>query len=179
MQRAGEIQQRNSAQLMQNPAVTRVEVGASADNPTEAALVLHLNAMPTQAIPATVEGMRTRVVLPAAVAQQAHLAVADVQRALAVKGTHVDNLMSWPGIQGVGVTASEDNPLEPAMLVLTVIGEEHPPIPATIDGLRTKVIETEQVRAFNWGAEAVTAPPVSCGKSSQSAAPKINLRGKL
>jgi len=179
MQRAEGIQQRNGAQLMQNPAVTRVEVGASADNPSEAALVLHLNGMPTQAIPATVEGMRTRIVLPAAVAQQARLAPADVQRALAVKGTHVDNLMSQPGIQGVGVTFSDDNPLEPAMLILTVIGEGHPPIPATIDGLRTKVVEAEQIRAYNWGAEAVTAPAASCGKSSKTAAPKIKLSGRL
>lgn len=179
MQRAEGVQQRNGAQLMQNPAVTRVDVGASADNPSEAALVLHLKSLPTQPVPATVEGMRTRVVLPAEIAQQARLAPADVERALAVKGTHVDNLMSQPGIQGVGVTFSEDNPLEPAMLVLAVIGQEHPPIPATIDGLRTKVVETEQIRAYNWGAEAVTAPEVSCGKSSKSPAQKINLRGKL
>jgi hypothetical protein len=179
MQRAEAIQQRNGTQLMQNPAVTRVEVGASADNPSEAALILHLNSLPAQAVPATVEGMRTRLVLPEAVAQQAHLAIADVRRAIAVKGVHVDNLMSQPGIQGVGVTFSEDNPLEPAMLVLTVIGQEHAPIPATIDGLRTKVVEAEQVRAYNWGTEAVTAPAVSCGKSSRSAAPAINLRGRL
>ena len=86
--------------------------------------------------------------------------------------------MSQPGIQGVGVTFSDDNPLEPAMLVITVIGQEHPPIPATIDGLRTKVIDTEQINAFNWGTEAVTAPAASCGKS-KSAAPKIKLRSRL
>ncbi len=77
--------------------------------------------------------------------------------------------MSQPGIQGVGVTFSEDNPLEPAMLVLTVIGRQHPPIPATIDGLRTKVVEAEQIRAYNWGTEAVTAPATSCDKSSKRA----------
>jgi hypothetical protein len=178
MQRAEGIQQRNAAQLMRDSAVTRVEAGASADNPTEAALVLYLSSAPNQPVPATVEGLRTRVVLPAAVTQQAHLAAADVDRAIAVKETHVGSMMAQPGIQGIGVAVSEDNPLEPAVLILTVIGEQHPPIPATLDGVRTKVIESEHVRAFGWGKETVN-PVSSCAGKASSPTPKMSLRGRL
>jgi hypothetical protein len=175
--RAAGIRARYAGQFMQNPAVTSVEVGASADNPSEAALVLHLSAAPTQPIPAAVEGLRTRVILPAAVAQQAHLTVADVERTMAIKDTHSGAWMSQPGIQGIGVAVSDDNPFDPAVVIFTIMGEQHPPVPATLNGIRTKVIESDRFRAYGWGKETVEAP--ACSQKPAAAAPKLNLRGSL
>lgn len=177
LDRATEIHGRYAGQLMQNPAVTRVEVGASADNPAEAALVLHLKAAPSQPIPAAIEGLRTRVILPAAVMQQAHLTVADVERTIGVKELHADAMMAQAGIQGIGVAVSDDNPLDPAVLIFTVTGEQHPPIPATIDGIRTRVIESDRFRAFGWGKETVQTPTCS-GKAAKPEL-KLDFRGKL
>jgi len=175
--RAAGIKARYAGQFMQNPAITAVEVGASADNPSEAALVLHLSAAPTQPIPIAVEGLRTRVILPAAVAQQAHLSVADVESTIAVKELQAGSWMSQPGIQGIGVGASDDNPFNPAVVIFTVMGEEHPPIPATLNGIRTKVIDSDRFRAYGWGKETVETP--SCSSKPAAAEPKLNLRGSL
>ena len=173
LQRAEAIRARNAPLLMQDPAVASVEVGTSADSPGEAALVMRLNAMPGQPVPATVEGMRTRVVLPAAAARQASLSAEDIDRATAVKEFYVAHLMSERGIQGVGVSASADNPLDPAVMIFTIAGEPHPPIPATLDGIRTRVLESARIRAFGWGRETVPSTG-SCSKAG-SAPPKQDL----
>jgi hypothetical protein len=124
-----------------------------------------------------IEGLRTRVVLPAAVAQQAHLSVADVESTIAVKESQADTWMAHPGIQGIGVGASDDNPFNPAVVIFTVMGEQHPPIPATLNGIRTKVIDSDHFRAFGWGKETVQTP--SCSSKPAAPATKLNLRGSL
>ena len=177
MDRASGIQSRYAGQLMQNPAVTRVEVGVSADNPSEAALVVHVNAAPSQPIPSAIEGLRTRVMLPASVAQQARLTTTDVERTIAVKELHADEMMAQPGIQGIGVAASDDNPFDPAVLIFTVAGEQHPPIPATLNGLRTKVIESDRFRAFGWGKETINPP--TCSTKPTTHEVKVKIGGRL
>lgn len=167
LQRAEAIRARNAPMLMQDPAVTSVEVGTSADAPGEAALVVRVKAIPSQPVPVTVEGMRTRVVLPAAAAQQARLSAADVERTTAVKEFYADQLMSERGIQGVGVSFSADNPLDPAVMIFTIAGEQHPPIPATLNGIRTRVLESGRFRAFGWGKETVPSMG-SCSKTGNA-----------
>ncbi|HWZ42216.1 MAG TPA: hypothetical protein VNW97_02010 [Candidatus Saccharimonadales bacterium] len=160
LDRATGILNRFAGQLTQDPAVTGVEVGASADNPAEAALLVHVDRVPSQPVPVEIEGLRTRLVLPAWAAQQAHLTAGDVERTTAIKELHVDELMSQPGIQGVGVAISDDNPLEPAVVIFTILGEQHLPVPPTLNGIRTKVIESDRIRAFGWGQETVR--PAAC-----------------
>jgi hypothetical protein len=56
--------------------------------------------------------------------------------------------MNQPGIQGVGVTLSMDNPTEAAISIYLVKGAAHPAIPAVIDGVRTRVFTSERFKAF-------------------------------
>jgi hypothetical protein len=70
-----------------------------------------------------------------------------------VKTTHAKELMKQPGVQGVGVTSSVDSPGEAALMIFVIRGVTHPPIPAVIDGLRTRVRESSRFKAGNGGAE--------------------------
>jgi hypothetical protein len=45
----------------------------------------------------------------------------------------------------VGITSSADAPGEAALLVVFVRGMAHDPVPAAIDGLRTRVRETSRI----------------------------------
>ena len=57
------------------------------------------------------------------------------------------------GVQGVGVTSSVDAPGEAALMIFVIRGVERAPIPAVIDGLRTRVRESSRFQAGNGGAE--------------------------
>jgi hypothetical protein len=61
--------------------------------------------------------------------------------------------MKQPGVQGVGITSSADAPGEAALMIYLVRGERHGPIPAVIDGLRTRVRETSRFTAGRRGEE--------------------------
>jgi hypothetical protein len=65
-----------------------------------------------------------------------------------VKEAHVADLMSQPGIQGVGVAISADNPAETAISIYVIQGVNHPLIPAMIDGVRTKIFEGSRFKAY-------------------------------
>ena len=58
------------------------------------------------------------------------------------------SLMGQPGIQGVGVSISADNPTETAISIYVVKGVAHPPIPAVIDGVRTRIFEGARFKAY-------------------------------
>jgi hypothetical protein len=83
----------------------------------------------------------------------ATLSTPDIENAIAVKENHVDTLMSEPGIQGVGVGRSSDDPSKTAIVIYVLTGMERPSIPTTVDGVRTKIIEGDRFRAFGWGKE--------------------------
>ncbi len=83
--------------------------------------------------------------LPAATPRQ--IEDAEVQRVLAVKEAHVKELLSIPAVIGVGVGAS-DTPGEAVIVVFVEKGKKAGAIPAQVDGVRTKVRETEPFRAF-------------------------------
>jgi len=69
----------------------------------------------------------------------------EVARATAVKDRRAIELMQDPAVTGVGVGQSDDNPSESAIVVFTK-AQPRIPIPAQIDGVRTKVIPGSEFR---------------------------------
>jgi hypothetical protein len=156
-QRVAAARQKHVARLMQDPAVESVEAGASEDSPGEGAVVIKLSGAPRATIPQTLDGVRTRVIRPGE--GMPLLSQADLDQATAVKESHAA-LMAQPGIQGVGVGRSGDNPGEPAIVIYVLAGQPHPPIPALLGGVRTKIVEGDRFKAFGWGKE--TRPRTGC-----------------
>jgi len=154
-QRVAAARQRHAGAMMQDPAVTSVEAGVSMDNPREGAVVIKLSGPPRGVIPQSLDGVRTRIVLPAESAMPV-LSTADLDAATSVKERNV-GLMSQPGIQGIGVGRSSDNPAEPAVVIYVIAGQSRLAIPAVIDGVRTKIVEGDRFRAFRWGTSKPAA----------------------
>ena len=113
-------------------------------------------------------GVRTKVVFAEGVPVHP-ITPQDVKETAVIKEAHVQELMSEKGIQGVGVGRSDDNPAETAIVIYTIQGEPHPPIPATIDGIRTKVSEGDRFRAFGWNSQ-LEPKLASCAKPKAAAA---------
>jgi hypothetical protein len=169
MQRAIAVRDANAPALMSHTEVQAVGVGASLDNPGEAAIVLFVaQGQPRTGIPAAVEGIRTRIVEgelfaergvlsaeQSAALEQASAATlsvypiseAEFARAKAVHQSHVDEWMSKTGVQGVGIGSSVDSPGEAALVLFVIRGVAHEAIPPVIDGLRTRVRESSRFRA--------------------------------
>jgi len=124
-------------------------------------------------LPATIEGVATRIVVMAGPAPRGiieyeaasrivpaqdvfavnALDETELERAKAVHAAHVDEWMKQPGVQGVGITSSADAPGEAALMIYLVRGEKHNAIPAVIDGVRTRVRETSRFTAGRRGQE--------------------------
>lgn len=83
---------------------------------------------------------------------------AALSRALAVKEANEDRLMMDDSIQAIGVGSSETLATEPAVVVVVDQARYHGGIPDTIDGVKTRVIRTDHIRAFGWNEPA----PGSC-----------------
>jgi hypothetical protein len=149
-QRVAAVQQRRAAQLIRDHSVQSVTVGASADNPREGALLIHVSGSTIPQIQPTIDGVRTRLVFDASGAATHGFSIgsSEISRATVAKEAHVSSLMGQPGIQGVGVTISLDNPTEAAMAIYVIKGVTHPPIPAVIDGVRTRVFEGSRFKAY-------------------------------
>lgn len=147
-QRAASVCDKNAPVLMRDPAITSVTAGSSDDSPGESALVIEVTGATRSPIPAVLDGVRTKVVAGRTTAQMPVLSAEDFDHAIAVKEDHVADLMSQPGIQGVGVGRSSDNPAEPAIVIYVVSGVSHPAIPATIRGIRTKIVAGDRFRAY-------------------------------
>ncbi|MGB6483620.1 MAG: hypothetical protein WBE86_09055 [Candidatus Acidiferrales bacterium] len=167
------VKNQNAPTLMSDPAVLAVGVAGSLDRTDRAAIVLFLRkGQPlVRAIPRNVSGVPTRVI---AVNSLPRTGVLDQQSTAAfvksagppapanptpqqlaaaktVKEKYAASLMKQPGILGVGVTSSLDNPSEPAILVFVETGKPHNPIPLELDGIRVRVKSTDQFRAYAWG----------------------------
>ena len=167
------VRDRHAAELMTTePAIRSVAVGSSADAPGQGALILHVDSLPTTRIPATVEGVRTQVEYGEGVTPPA-MVEAEIKRGMVAKDTHRDQFLGR-GFQGVGVGRSDDAPGETAIVVYTIAGEPHDAVPATIDGVRTKIIEGERFRASGWNAQLERATG-GCSKAQ----PKIQIKDKL
>jgi hypothetical protein len=147
-QRVAAVQQRRAAQLMQDASIKSVTVGASADNPNEGALLIQVSGSMIPRVPPSIDGVRTRLVFDATANPHFSIGAQEVERATIVKEAHVGSLMGQPGIQGVGVSMSADNPAETAVSIYVVKGVAHAPIPAVIDGVRTRIFEGDRFRAY-------------------------------
>jgi hypothetical protein len=162
----------HAPELLANPYIQAIGVGASIDGPGEAAVLLIVSPGEKPApLPAELDGVRTRVVVADASAPRgifelatgmslapapdsfpvSNLTKAELERAKLVHTAQVNNLMKQPGVQGVGITSSADAPGEAALMIYLVRGQLHNPIPAVIDGLRTRVRESSRFTAGGWG----------------------------
>jgi hypothetical protein len=148
-QRVTAVLQRRSVQMLQDPSIQSVTVGASADNADEGALLVHVSGNTIPRVAPTIDGVRTRLVFDDQAGQALPpVGQEKVTQALAVKEANVAGLITQPGIQGVAVSLSLDNPTEPAISIYLLKGAAHPPIPAVIDGIRTRVFVSERFKAF-------------------------------
>ena len=169
MQRAAAVRDAHASELLAHPEVQAVGVGTSRDNPHEPAILFFITAgQPRTNIPAQVDGVRTRIVEGQLFARRGALSADDtaqlersigtepevypisdeeMARAKTVHEAHTQELLSQPGVQGVGITSSVDAPGEAALMIFLVRGAMHNPIPPVIDGLRTRLRESTRFRA--------------------------------
>jgi hypothetical protein len=137
---------------MHSAGVLGAAAGASLDSPGNAAIIVYVD-RPDATVPQTIEGLRTVAVVTdaASVARGTapnmpslepglHLSAASLTSATAIEQNVAPQLMSDPAIFGVGVTQSQDNPAEAALLVLVDINRNPQSMPATIDGLRVRYL---------------------------------------
>ncbi len=186
-QRARDI---HAPELLANPHIQAVGVGASIDHPGEPAVVIvvHPGQVPT-ALPDELEGVATRIVqgmsagphgvfdmeMGARVAPVMDtfavnsVSQAELARAEAVHAAHVDELMKEPGVQGVGITSSADAPGEAALMIFLVRGVRRNPVPVVIDSLRTRVRESSRFTAGRWGKERTSSCPLPPAKDARKA----------
>jgi hypothetical protein len=158
----------NSSQIMSTPGVSAYGGGGSLDAPQEPAVMIFVAPGASHAgIPATVDGVRTRLVesssptahgpltpqqtaqlaTQSAQAQTVTISDAAIAQTKSIKEQHAADLMSDPAIIGVAVSASLDSPGDPALMIFVLKGKAHGAIPATIDGVRTRIKETGPFRA--------------------------------
>jgi hypothetical protein len=185
----------HAPELLASPYLYAVGVAPSMDRPGEAAVLLVVNPGQEPApLPATIEGVGTRIVAIAGTAPHgilefeeasrilpaqdafavSALESTEVERAKVVHAARVDEWMKQPGVQGVGITSSADSPGEAALMIYLVRGEKHNAIPAVIDGLRTRVRETSRFTAGRRGQE----PENGCKIPAEKAATRKEIRGE-
>lgn len=66
-----------------------------------------------------------------------------LQKAMSVRDAHAPELLAYPEVQAAGVGASYDNPAEAAILLFVTRGQPRTNLPATVDGIRIRIIEGE------------------------------------
>jgi len=157
-----------STQIMNTPGVSAYGGGGSLDAPNEPAVLMFVAPGASHAsIPLTIDGVRTRLIesnsasargalstqqsaqLASQSEQTQSVAISDaaIAQTKSVKEQHVTELMSDPAVVGVGVSASLDSPGDPALMIYVLKGKAHQAIPASIDGVRTRIKETSPFRA--------------------------------
>jgi hypothetical protein len=167
-QRGQEAAASYSTQIMNTPGVSAYGGGGSLDAPHEPAVLIFVAPGASHAgIPTTIDGVRTRLIESnsgsargALSTQQSAQLASQSEQAQAIeipasataqtktiKEQHVTELMSDPAVVGVGVSASLDSPGDPALMIYVLKGKAHNAIPASIDGVRTRIKETSPFRA--------------------------------
>jgi len=154
LQQADTMLELHRSELMSNPAVFDLGIGQSSDNPKEPAILVSVTNHPEIPLPVQVGGIRTKIIEAKAseepVRNPVPISQAEVMRAKAVKDRHAEAMMTNPAILGVGIGASLDNTGESALVVYVEKGKRVN-VPIEIEGVRTRIFETEPFRAFNWG----------------------------
>jgi hypothetical protein len=193
IQRAAATRDLHAPELLAYPEVQAVGVGQSYDNPKEAAILFFVTQGESRTnLPAQVDGVRTRVIEQPLFAKRGAISMedsamleksvatpqlvysvsdAEMARAKVVHTTHVEALMKQAGVQGVGIGSSIDSPGEAALIIFTIQGVPQDPIPAVIDGLRTRVRESTRFRAGSVGSEVQRACKLAPVKATTKIAP--------
>jgi hypothetical protein len=176
----------HAPELLANPYIQAIGVGPSIDHPGEPAVLLIVN--PGQihsALPDQLEGIATRIVqaqgsgphgvFEAEAAQRIapvtntfsvqSLPSQELTRAKTIQAAHAADLMKQPGIQGVGITSSADAPGEAALMIFVVRGVTRNPIPAMIDGLRTRIRESSRFTAGRRDGETISGCKLPLGQT--------------
>jgi hypothetical protein len=192
IQKAAATRDTHAPELLAYPEVQAVGVGQSYDNPKEAAILFFVTQGESRTnLPTQVDGVRTRVIEQSLFAKRGAISTedsamleksvaapqlvysvsdAEMARAKVVHTAHVDALMKQAGVQGVGIGSSVDSPGEAALMIFTIRGVPQDPIPAVIDGLRTRVRESSRFRAGSVGAEVQRACKLPPAKASTKTA---------
>jgi hypothetical protein len=192
IQKAAATRDTHAPELLAYPEVQAVGVGQSYDNPKEAAILFFVTQGESRTnLPAQVDGVRTRVIEQPLFAKRGAISAedsatleksvaapqlvysvsdAEMARAKVVHTAHVDALMKQAGVQGVGIGSSVDSPGEAVLMIFTIRGVPQDPIPAVIDGLRTRVRESSRFRAGSVGAEVQRACKLPPAKASTKTA---------
>jgi len=138
-----------------------VVAGKSLDQPGQAAVIVYTDQTHPGpiAVPQTIGGLPTRVIPTTAgavangtaptssfVAPGIHLSQATLEAARLVQRQHVRQLMSDPALFGVGVTQSQDNPAEAALMVFIDRTRTPRTQPATVGGLRVRYRTMNPIR---------------------------------
>jgi hypothetical protein len=190
LQKAAAIRDAHGPELMGYPEVQAVGVGASYDNPAEAAIVFFvIKGQPRSNLPLQVDGVRTRIVENDSFASRGLVSAgesavleksatapqlvypiseAEMARAKVVQAVHVTELLKQPGVQGVGISSSADSAGEAALLIYFIRGVEHGAVPPVIDGLRTRVREGSRFRADYGGARPKRGCALPAAKATQA-----------
>jgi hypothetical protein len=185
-------QDRNAADLLNLEGVSAVGTGASLDSPGEAAMLVFLpSGASTASMPQEINGIRTRIVesnsdlrgslsgaqtaqvMASALQSPVSVGSDAITHAITVKDAHKQELSSHSSVQGVGVAASLDAPGEAAIMVYVLKGQPHEFVPASYDGVRTRVKETTEFKAGvslpHRAAACVLAKPATASKSNVAA----------
>jgi hypothetical protein len=190
VQRAAAVRDAHAPELLSHPEVQAVGVGASLDDPREGAIVFFVTAGQARTnIPAQVEGVRTRIVEGTLFAKRGAVSAketaqleqsvsaapevypvseAELARAKPVHAAHTEELLSQPGVQGLGITSSLDAPGEAALMIFLVRGAAHNAIPPVIDGVRTRVRESSRFKAGSGDASRRGACTIAPSKTLPS-----------
>jgi hypothetical protein len=115
------------------------------------------------ALPATIQGVRTRVIRDNPDGTKLTLSKADFDRGMALKDKYVETMLGKQGVFGVGVAMSDDNPGEPAIIISVDQSLGHQQFPAVLDGMRTKIVEAEPYKSFDWN-HSLEPKVVGCPK---------------
>ena len=141
-----------AADTLHGQGLLGTAAGKSFDSPGDPAVIVYVDRA-TARVPQTIGGLRTQVIVtdPDKIARGdaptmpalepgLHLTPAQLAQAKSVEAQVAPGLMSDPAIFGVGVTQSQDNPAEAALLVLVDLSKNPQSMPATMDGLRVRYL---------------------------------------
>lgn len=81
-----------------------------------------------------------------------------LERARVAKEQHGRALMMDEAVMGVGVGFGDNG--EAAVVIYVEEGREHGPLPQSLNGVQTKIVRTDTIRAFGWNEPA--KQPGSC-----------------
>ena len=169
---ASSVRDARASELVAGYGVEGVGAGPSLDAPGEPAILLFVGGgQELVALPQTVDGIRTRIVLTSLLPKTQAVSAAEsvellsgssasvpgvtalsslsLTQAASAHRAHLEALLAGEGVQGVGIGASADHPGEATLVLYLVRGAAHPPIPPVIDGVRTQIRETSSFRVGN------------------------------